>query len=147
MLNLIDGPCKGTYLAKRAPVFLRAVKGKDNAGNTDVLDQVEDTPSNAESVYVYHLQGEAGWIHLKMSPRSRSGSYALGEYKYLPDVDGEALRDNTAWQGWATAHFAASSKVDECTPKNPCCDRRNEYNGFGSGPLKFTCPKHCSCHD
>ena len=36
----------------------------------------------------------------------------------------------------------------ECTEENPCCDRRNEYNGFGSdGPLKFTCPKHCSCHD
>jgi hypothetical protein len=29
-----------------------------------------------------------------------------------------------------------------------CCDRAGEYNGFGSdGPLAFTCPKHCSCHD
>lgn len=34
-----------------------------------------------------------------------------------------------------------------CTPENPCCDRRNEYNGFGSGPLLFECPKHCPCHD
>jgi len=34
-----------------------------------------------------------------------------------------------------------------CTEENPCCDRRGEYNGFGSGPLKFVCPKHCSCHD
>jgi len=35
-----------------------------------------------------------------------------------------------------------------CGVENPCCDRRGEYNGFGSdGPLKFTCPKHCSCHD
>ncbi|KKL26707.1 hypothetical protein LCGC14_2392600 [marine sediment metagenome] len=105
MLNLVDGPCKGSYMVKRAPVFLRAVKGKDNAGNTDVLDQVEDTPSTAESVYVYQLQGEAGWIHLQLSPRSRSGFYALGEYKYLPDVDGEALRDNGAWQAWATARL------------------------------------------
>ena len=32
----------------------------------------------------------------------------------------------------------------ECT----CCDRANEYNGFGSdGPLIFTCPSDCSCHD
>ena len=31
---------------------------------------------------------------------------------------------------------------------NPCCDRPGVYNGFGSdGPLSFTCPKHCSCHD
>ena len=29
-----------------------------------------------------------------------------------------------------------------------CCERAGEYNGFGSdGPTKFTCPKHCSCHD
>lgn len=35
----------------------------------------------------------------------------------------------------------------KCTPENPCCDRRGEYNGFASGPLIFECPKHCSCHD
>jgi hypothetical protein len=30
----------------------------------------------------------------------------------------------------------------------PCCDRKGEYNGFGSdGPRLFTCPKGCSCHD
>lgn len=30
----------------------------------------------------------------------------------------------------------------------PCCDRAGTYNGFGSdGPLLFTCPKDCSCHD
>ena len=34
-----------------------------------------------------------------------------------------------------------------CGVENPCCDRRGEYNGFGSGELKFVCPKHCSCHD
>jgi len=35
----------------------------------------------------------------------------------------------------------------DCTEENPCCDHRNEYNGFASGPLKFICPKHCSCHN
>ncbi len=39
-------------------------------------------------------------------------------------------------------------KSPECTEKQPCCDRRDEYNGFGSdGALIFTCPKHCPCHD
>jgi hypothetical protein len=28
-----------------------------------------------------------------------------------------------------------------------CCDRHDEYNGYGSGPLLFRCPKNCSCHD
>jgi len=38
-------------------------------------------------------------------------------------------------------------EAPECTEAAPCCERRNEYNGFGSGPLKFVCPRHCSCHD
>lgn len=33
-------------------------------------------------------------------------------------------------------------------PEVKCCNRAGEYNGFGGdGPLLFTCPKHCSCHD
>lgn len=37
--------------------------------------------------------------------------------------------------------FARQSKCD-------CCDRGDEYNGFGSdGPTLFTCPKSCTCHD
>ncbi len=29
-----------------------------------------------------------------------------------------------------------------------CCERAGEYNGFASdGPLSFTCPESCSCHD
>lgn len=28
-----------------------------------------------------------------------------------------------------------------------CCEQAGEYNGFGSGPTAFTCPKGCSCHD
>jgi len=28
-----------------------------------------------------------------------------------------------------------------------CCDRAGEYNGYSSGPTKFTCPRHCCCHD
>ncbi len=45
----------------------------------------------------------------------------------------------------ATRPFEESA--DLCSPENPCCDRRGEYNGFASGPTIFTCPKNCSCHD
>lgn len=35
-----------------------------------------------------------------------------------------------------------------CSDLTPCCDRVDEYNGYGSdGPLSFVCPKHCPCHD
>jgi hypothetical protein len=35
-----------------------------------------------------------------------------------------------------------------CRPGAPkCCDRADEYNGFATGPLRFTCPNSCGCHD
>lgn len=38
--------------------------------------------------------------------------------------------------------------AEACSETNPCCDRRDEYNGFGSdGPPLFECPKRCGCHD
>ena len=98
MSTLIDGPCKGGFLVKGAPVFLRAVRGP--RGATDILDLPEDTPGETEKVYVYQREGEAFSAHLMLSPRSKSGFYAFAEYRYRPDVDGEALRDNEKWQAW-----------------------------------------------
>lgn len=43
---------------------------------------------------------------------------------------------------WTNAKFSGCADGSK-----PCCDRRNEYNGFASGSLSFVCPKHCSCHD
>ena len=102
MLNLQDGPVKGVYYCKRAPVFLRAVI--DTNGDKDCLDQINDLPKPTEKVYVYQLQGEAGWMHIQArgkGGKGLSGFYATGDYKHLPDVEGEALRDNSAWQEWA----------------------------------------------
>lgn len=101
MLKLVDGPCEGTYMCKRAPVFLRAVK--DKGGPTDVLDLIGDTPKANESVYVYQLEGEPGIVHLNFGG-GKGGFYALGTYRYLPDVDGEKLRHNAVWQKWAREH-------------------------------------------
>jgi hypothetical protein len=103
MSRLIDGPCAGHYMVHRCPSFLRAVK--NDAGETDVLDQLDDTPTMLERVYVYQLQGEAVTAHFLMSPRSKSGWYAIGTYKYLPEVNGEEMRDNLKWQEWVTAQL------------------------------------------
>ena len=36
----------------------------------------------------------------------------------------------------------------KCSPESPCCERRDEYNGYGSDTLlSFICPNHCACHD
>lgn len=102
-IELKDGPCKGTFLVKRAPVYLRAVK--DQKGKTDVLDQPDDRPKGFETVYVYEREGSVGSVHINAV--GAKGWYALGIYHHLPDVAGEALRDNVKWQAWATARFAA----------------------------------------
>lgn len=97
MLNLYDGPCEGDYLVKRAPPFLRAVVDQ-KTGAKDVLDQMEDVPKKTEKVYVYKLQGEAGQVHIH--GKGINGWYATGNYLFLSNVDGEALRANNAWQEW-----------------------------------------------
>ena len=98
MLTLRDGPAKGTYMVKRAPIWLRAVVDAD--GKADVLDQLTDTPSASESVYVYQIVGEVGHVHLSMANRKQSGFYVVASYEYLPDVDGETLRQNAEWRAW-----------------------------------------------
>jgi len=56
-------------------------------------------------------------------------------------------------KGWSAKKYEDGGVIlcpkcnKPCSEENPCCDRRGEYNGYGSGPLKFVCPKHCSCHD
>jgi hypothetical protein len=98
MLTLIDGPCKGAYLVKRSPMFLRAVQNAK--GENDLLDQIEDTPAEDEKIYVYLMEGNPGTIHIHGA--KVHGWYALAQYHYLPNVDGETLRDNVTWQAWAT---------------------------------------------
>jgi hypothetical protein len=102
-------------MVKRAPQFLRAVKTEHlfSEIKTDVLDQPEDAPAGDEKVYVYQIQGRAGTIHLNARGRDGkdiTGWWALASYRYLPDVDGEALRDNDRWQAWATAKFEGGSR-------------------------------------
>jgi hypothetical protein len=102
MLKLLDGPVAGIYLVKRAPLFLRGViDAKTN--EKDVLDDLEDTPKDSEDVFVYECQGEAGWIHLLMSPRSKSGFYAFGEYKLRDDIDGRLIRTTESWRAWVAS--------------------------------------------
>ena len=101
MLKLLDGPAQGAYMVKRAPLFLRAVVSA--GGAQDVLDQLEDTPAPSEEVYVYKRQGSAGTVHLNLGHRKGTGFYAMGEYRHVPDADGEALRKTEAWRQWCIA--------------------------------------------
>jgi len=97
-MTLKDGPAKGTYMVKRAPHYLRAVVTV--GGKKDVLDQLGDEPTAAEKISVYRRIGEASNVHLSMADRRKSGFYASAEYEWMPDVDGETLRETVTWQRW-----------------------------------------------
>lgn len=100
MITLTDGPAEGSYAVKRAPLYLRAVVAPD--GMTDVLDQLTDTPRLREQVSVYRRTTEAGTVHVRLSGSARraSGFYAWASYEHMPEVGGEALRDNETWRAW-----------------------------------------------
>jgi hypothetical protein len=97
MLNLLDGPCKGVLLAKRAPAYLRAVALN---GHSDCLDLVDDTPTPSETIHVYRREGKPLKVHLNFGG-GKGAFYAMASYRHMPEVDGESLRETAAWQKWA----------------------------------------------
>lgn len=97
MMTLEDGPVAGSYMAKRAPVYMRAVKSV--TGKRDVLDLLNDAPRGDESIHVYKLNSGVGNVHVNRGP-GKSGFSVLARYRHLPGVDGEALRSNDAWRKW-----------------------------------------------
>ncbi len=98
MVNFKDGPCMGILMLKRAPKYLRAVI--NTKGELDALDQLEDTPNENEVVYVYKREGETGSVHI-CGRKNISGWYAMADYRWMPEVRGQELRNNETWQKWA----------------------------------------------
>ena len=109
MLQLLDGPCQGDIMVKRAPVFLRAVLGP--RGKIDVLDQLDDTPAADEKVFVYRREGDSNQMHIYArgkGGKALTGWWPFANYKHLPDVDGEQLRDNAKWQAYVTQQYGGT---------------------------------------
>ena len=99
--RFLDGPAGPTSLANgRSPVFLRVVI--DPAGKVDCLDQLEDTPAKDETIHLYELvPGTDHGRALVMLARPRRCVWmASGDYRHRPDVDGETLRETSAWRAW-----------------------------------------------
>ncbi len=111
MLTTVDGPCKGTFMVTRAPVFLRVVKKTelDGSGHLDVLDQPEDKPDDDEFVFVYERFGPTGTVHIDGT--GIHGAFVIASYRLMPAVDGQALRDNNIWQAWARQQLEARKKA------------------------------------
>lgn len=96
MITLLNGPAAGSYAGQRAPYFLRAVVNE--AGDKDILDALDDTPGAGETVSVYRQFDYKGTVHI-------NGTYFKGfvpsaTYHHMPEVDGQELRETTAWRAW-----------------------------------------------
>lgn len=114
MITFRDGPARGQVLQlKRAPRLLRVVCSK--SGEWDALDQLGDTPAAGESITVYQLDpSTVSRYHLLCGRgkggRNASGWYLRAEYFVLSEQPAdEQVRDNAAWQAWATQHAEASA--------------------------------------
>lgn len=102
MMTLRDGPAKGAYMVKRAPLYLRGVTSPQ--GESDVLDMLDDEARADEKVSVYRRVTDVGQVHLNFGGGKktgrRTGFYVLAEYEWLPDVDGEQVREVALWREW-----------------------------------------------
>lgn len=111
MITAKDGPAAGkTFACRRAPVYLRIVRAaplelvpSPDAG-WDVLDQLDDTPSADEEVFVYRIIDGTWSCAYLCRAGADSGRYELGQYRLVePQPDEATLRDTALWRAWASA--------------------------------------------
>jgi hypothetical protein len=115
MTKFIDGPAacdaaQGLCL-RRAPRFLRVVV--DSAGKWDALDQLDDKPKLNETIHVYELVANDGWIHLqRVDSRGRrcGGTYQRATYRYHSTPDRKIVAVKTQWQAWCEERLAQEAK-------------------------------------
>ncbi len=114
MTRFLDGPAAGVCLElQRAAMFLRVVQGNDN--KWDALDQLEDTPSQTETIHAYIIKGEPGFAFVDGRDRKtgkRIGRrMVIAEYVlFQPQPSDEIMRDNDKWGDWATETGTAMLK-------------------------------------
>jgi hypothetical protein len=108
-----DGPAAGTELQlHRSPRYLRVVQAA--VGSWDALDLLNDWPLPDETIHVYQLQGEVGWMHVDFTDRQgrrrgrnlHTATYAV--YALQPAQD--LLADTEQWRAWAREQAQARTE-------------------------------------
>lgn len=109
---------------------------------------VECFPPDADVVNIQNMRH----MFLLPEPPAFGWRSAVTIPAAVPNVTGN-LVDSSSSTGDNSAIAKLSpvlERAGSCTPATPCCDRRGEYNGFGSdGPVSFFCTREggCMCHD
>lgn len=126
MIRFLDGPAASVTLnLRRAPQYLRVVR--DQQGNWDALDQLDDKPAVGETIFAYRMVSFDGSAHYcghdaKGKRFGRTEAYAT--YIYIdPQPEPRCLSKTTDWQAWVITqgpalpqYAAAPEPAAEATP-------------------------------
>ena len=87
----------------RAPMFLRGTVNA--AGETDILNDLGDTPRSGERLHPYRRVSYGGTVNIN---RGRKGCVqtAVAEYVYIPGVDGSMIWYQPDWEQWVRKYAA-----------------------------------------
>lgn len=115
----------------------------------EFLEQVENEPLSSCAAPGHYM---GLFLTILNEFRDEKCSVLLGKIMARMSAElrhsaGVQIRDMDPKRDSPHIYFEDHTYPGGCSEENPCCDRRGEYNGFASGPLSFTCPKHCPCHD
>lgn len=109
MTRFLDGPAANVTLSlARVPIALRVVeRGDGSARSFDALDRLDDSPKPDETIHVYVLVGQPGWMH--MDGRDRNGrrfsrTVQTGTYRFFETPRDEDVREAGAWRDWVEAN-------------------------------------------
>lgn len=117
MVTFVGGPADSNGLSlSRAPVFLRVTMNA--LGKIDALDQLDDTPTKDEQIFVYKLVKDEGGAFVDGRNQKTGKRYSyftkIAQYKlYFCQPDDATMLDNAKWQAWVAAEDQKSRGVVE----------------------------------
>lgn len=117
----------------------RISRWADTAGPPHAEITLRDDPEHTDRIGFWRVTG--GVMRIRAS--GRRGEFDPAKGIDITDAEAKAIASAFA----RPCPPPPADKGDECNAASPCCGRAGEYNGYASGPLAFTCPKHCPCHD
>ncbi len=112
MTKFIGGPAAGkTLLLKRHPLYLRVTCVQSEGfepTSWDALDQLEDKPTEHETIYAYRLKSNDGTVHINRG-RQGGGFYPIATYAFIERQPADQImRSSQAWAEWTEAEYERS---------------------------------------
>lgn len=115
-IEFIGGPANGVSLNFiRTPIMLRVVHSTQTCADGrqyekwDALNELEDTAADGETISIYRLVGQPGWVHLdgrdKITGKRFGRTEISAEYHFEEVQPADAnVRDNAKWAAWCEAN-------------------------------------------